>query len=78
MRRLAIVLCVISGPALAEPNPQLLRQIEHNLRVFDVSVDTSQLTTAQAAQLHLLLTSDSDKLGYTRTRSRIRAILRQD
>ncbi len=78
MRPLALVICLLAGPALSEPNPQLLRQIEHNLRFYDIAVDTDRLSTAQAAQLHLLFTSNSDKLGYTRTRSRIRAILRQE
>ena len=77
MRFLVVVLALTAGAAAAdEPNPQLLQQIESKLRFYDVEVDTSQLTVAQAAQLHLLLTSNHNKLGYIRTRSRIAAILR--
>ncbi len=72
---LALGLALPARPVRSgEPNPQLLLLIEHNLRPYGIEVETALLSVGQAAQLHLLLTSDD--LGYLETRRRIKAILR--
>ncbi|WP_298258812.1 hypothetical protein [uncultured Litoreibacter sp.] len=60
MIRAALVsaLVVLSAPAFAAPNEQLLRSIEHRLAFWNVGeVDYSALTTSQAAALHLKLSN---------------------
>lgn len=57
----AVVACLLAVPALADgPGPQLLLQIESGLAQRGIEADLTSLTTAQAAALHLELSSPND------------------
>ena len=60
MIRAALIagLFALSAPAVAAPNEQLLRSIEHRLTFWNVGeVDYKALTTSQAAALHMKLSN---------------------
>lgn len=55
---LLAALIALTAPAVAAPNEQLLRSIEHRLAFWNVGeVDYKALTTSQAAALHMKLTN---------------------
>ena len=71
---LSIVLSIgLVAPVTAEPSPQLARSIAQKLEFYEVRVNPEDLTTAQAAALHLLLVSEN---GYLNIQRKARAILR--
>lgn len=78
MRTLAIILAVLPTLATAAPNTQLQRLIEQGLREYRIETDVSKLTTAQAAALHLEMSSPENHFFGTdfRTRQTILSILR--
>ncbi len=73
MRRLVLALVLLAAPATADPNPQLLASIRLRLSEYGLKVDVSQLSTRQAAALHLTMARDED--GYFETRRKLKAIL---
>lgn len=78
MRVLALILALIPSLSAAAPNQQLQRLIEHGLREYRIETDVSKLTTAQAAALHLELSSPENTFFGSdfRTRQVILSILR--
>ncbi len=78
MRALVLALVLFPTLSVAAPNEQLQRLIEHGLREYRIKTDVSKLTTAQAAALHLELSSPENSFFGTdfRTRQVILSILR--
>ena len=78
MRVLVLLMALLPTMASAAPPQQLLRSIEHGLREYRISTDVSQLTTAQAAALHLELSSPEHRFigSDFRTRQFILSVLR--
>lgn len=75
MIRLVLIIVVAAGlaaPAMADPSPQLTRSIAQKLSFYDIHVVPEDLTTAQAAALHLLLVSEN---GYLNIQRKARTIL---
>lgn len=71
---LIAALVLAAAPVLADPNPQLTQSVAHRLASYGIRVDPAELTTAQAAALHLMLVSKRDR-GYTYIRRRAELIL---
>ena len=69
----SVLAAAIFVPALADPSPQLTSSVAQKLSVYGIRVKPEDLTTAQAAALHLLLVSEN---GYLNIRRKARAILR--
>lgn len=67
------VATAIAAPSLADPNPQLLDRIDRGLDDFWLETDVSQLNTAEAAQLHLILSSPEKR--FFDTRRRLKAVI---
>ena len=78
MRTLVLLLTLLPVAALADPGVQLLRSVERGFDEYRIEADPSLLTTAQAAAIHLLISSpDDDPLpSDARTRQEILSILR--
>lgn len=78
MRSLVFLLwsAMLPTGVAAGPNPQLLALIENRLPYYDLRVDVSQLTTRQAAALHMTMVSDGD--DWFEKRRRLRTILSWD
>jgi hypothetical protein len=64
----------MSGPVLADPNPQLVASVQTRLAGYGFHVDVSQFATSTVAALHLTL-SGSD--GYLKKRRELKNILRK-
>ncbi|MEM6824876.1 MAG: hypothetical protein AAF566_07180 [Pseudomonadota bacterium] len=78
MRVLVFLLALLPATAMAGPNAQFLNSIEQGLRDYRIETDVSKLTTAQAAAIHLLVSSpDESSLIPARAhvRQRLRTIL---
>ncbi len=76
LRFAALAAAILAAlPAGAAPGAQLLSQIDKGLARFNLETDTAALTTTQAAQLHLILSSPEK--SYFDTRSRLKAVLRR-
>ena len=75
---LALVLALGATAATAGPGTQLLRSVESGLREYRIDADVDRLTTAQAAAIHLLVSSPQEDIifGGAQVRQRIAAILR--
>ena len=72
-----LALALLAPPgASADPNPQLLALIENSIGRYGLWVDVSQLSTRQAAALHLTMASGSD--GHLETRRKLISILNWD
>lgn len=69
----SVLAAAILAPALADPSPQLTSSVAQKLSFYGIRVEPEDLTTAQAAALHLLLVSEN---GYLNIRRKARAILR--
>lgn len=79
MRSLALVIALLPTLAYAAPGEQLLRNVERGLREYRISADVDQLTTAQAAAIHLAVSAPDEENGVVRgshTRQKILSILR--
>jgi len=70
---LAVTLALLSLPATADPNPQLVTSVERRLAYYNLRADVSLFATSTVAALHLTL---SQREGYFRTRRKLKAILR--
>ena len=72
----ALAAAVVFGAVAshAAPGPQLLARIERGLDFYHLDTDLSKLTTADAAALHLILSTPE---GYIRTRSKLKTVLRK-
>lgn len=57
MRILALLLVLLPAMAWAEPGTQLLRLVAQGLREYRIDADVTRLTTAQAAAIHLIVSS---------------------
>lgn len=68
------VATLTAAPSLADPNPQLLARIDRDLNFFLLETDVSQLNTAEAAQLHLILSAPEKR--FLDTRRKLKAVLR--
>lgn len=67
-------LFLAAAPVLADPNPQLAQSVATRLAPYGIRVDPRELTTDQAAALHLMLVSKRDR-GYSYIRRRAELIL---
>ena len=79
MRILALLIALLPAAAMAGPSSQLLKLVENGLRDYRIEADVSKLTTAQAAAIHLLVSSpDEDSLipSHAHVRNEIKSILR--
>lgn len=77
--RFAVVLCLLlPSVALAAPGTQLQRLVEKGLREYRIETDVTKLTTAQAAAIHLLVSSPQEDVfpHDQRTRRELISILR--
>ena len=75
MLRIALIAFLLPAAAQALPDQQL-RFIENELRfAYNLDIDATQLTNAQASAIYLEVTSANEKTS--RIRQRIKAILRR-
>ncbi|MEM9581557.1 MAG: hypothetical protein AAGA08_00425 [Pseudomonadota bacterium] len=70
-------LLALTAPALAAPNAQLVRSVEHRLAIIGMrDVDVSTLSTAQVGALHMKLQGRyADFHQRVRTRQEVKVIL---
>lgn len=78
MRAFVLILALLPAAAHAAPGTQLLRSVEKGFQEYRIDADASQLTTAQAAAIHLLISSPDDEpvTSDARARQEILSILR--
>ena len=71
---LSAALAATAGPALADPNPQLVRSVEIRLAQYGLQADVSRFATSTVARLHFELSSRED--SYMDKRRTLKHILR--
>jgi len=77
-----LAVTLVTAPARAEPNAQLVASVQHRLNSLGFTkVDAATLTTRQIAALHMQLgrrTGSAFGGDYIRTRQRVQVILGWD
>lgn len=78
MRTLALILALAPAVATAAPGTQLQRLVDQGFREYRIDAEASQLTTAQASAIYLLVTSPGNDYvpADAHVRQQINAILR--
>lgn len=77
-RALGLAICLaalgVTAPALAEPNAQLVRSVQHRIDALGLSGDVASFDTATVSALHLALSNGDTPYE---KRNTVRAILQR-